>query len=416
MSDEGPQRRTPSSPGTERVSLAPDGTVRGVLERPRTTPSIRPAASSLRQAIAAQRRLGPPGAIVGASVERVSIEVKIGGRTEIVAIGLDGSRLLVAASDGAGEGSPFAQAALAWLDAADGTTVDDGGAKLSIPAAAASDRNAAAADLVVAIARAGARAGRTPAVDEALGRIAAEPRGALPLVRSRWLARLGAALTGADADLVARLLEHGVPPALGAPDEVVVDRSYVEVGREPLVGDGGTTIERRYLLDVARGDLVVEERALGEAGGSLGPCPRLCAVGYGELFAGAPRRVVISQYAVVPEVANEHWERVLGCGVALASATASALEAITSRGEAEPVAIVLGATFEEGFVVDAAGTRYGFARAEPGATAAAALEAHQAKVIRWMLCRFEIAAGAVGVVPVACGWQEDDTWRHARLR
>ena len=55
-----------------------------------------------------------------ASVERVTVEVRIGTRTEMVALGLDGTRLLVASSDGGGESSPFAQAALAWLDAREG--------------------------------------------------------------------------------------------------------------------------------------------------------------------------------------------------------------------------------------------------------------------------------------------------------
>lgn len=407
-----------------RISAPPDGTVRALLERARTTPSIRPVGAGsldLRAAISAQRRSAPAPpsglAAAGATVERVTVEVKIGARTEMVALGLDGGRLLVAASDGAGESSPFAHAALAWLDARADALDLDVPRTPSLPAAATADARTSSDDLLVALARGGVRVGASPAVLEALGRIGKEPRGAVPLVRSRWLARIRAALGTADGDLVARLVIGGAPAASSAPEETVLDRSFVELAREPVAGDAGTTIERRHLCDTARGEIVLEERVLGEPGASLGPCPRLCAVGYGELHAGIPRRIVVSQYAIVPEVPTEHWDRVLGCAVPLAAAQRSALEALAQRGDAEPVAIVLGAVAEDGGLSDDAGTRYAFAQgviAEPAAAALLALAGKEP--VRWVLCRFDVAQRAVGIIPLACAWRDGERWRHARLR
>ena len=62
----------------------------------------------------------------------------------------------------------------------------------------------------------------------------AEPRGAVPLARSRWLARTLYALEAGDGDLVARLLVAGAPPPCGVPSDTAVDRAYVELREAPL--------------------------------------------------------------------------------------------------------------------------------------------------------------------------------------
>lgn len=443
----------PPSAGSAADGVPGEGGARSLLERARLTPSIRPVAgaSGLRAAIAVHRAsravsssTSSSGAVTaagalsagtvaassspsssgvlaaaGASVERVTIEVRIGSRTEMVALGLDGGRLLVAASDGGGEGSPFVQAALAWLDPGLEGPVETDLARPSVVGAsgASEEAHTSTQDLLLAVARGGVSAGAGPAVTEALGRISAQPRGAVPLVRSRWLARVAAALLAGDADLVARLLVTGVPPAASRALEMAVDRTYVELAREPVAGDAGTTIERRYLFDVVRSEILLEERALGESGASLGPCPRVCAVGYGEIHDGTPRRIVVSQYAVAPEVPAGEWERVLGGAVPLAAATRSALEILAVRGDAEPAALVLGAQLEGSSVLDDAGVPYPFAPG-PAATAARAalVELARKGPLRWVLGRFELAAGEVGLVPLACAWRDGDRWWHARLR
>jgi hypothetical protein len=76
-----------------------------------------------------------------------------------------------------------------------------------------------------------------------------------------------------------------------------------------------SAIERRYLVDVANGELYSEERRRGEPDISVGPCPRVVHVAFGELdTATSPPRARLLQYTVTPEPGDAHWERLAELG------------------------------------------------------------------------------------------------------
>jgi hypothetical protein len=96
----------------------------------------------------------------------------------------------------------------------------------------------------------------------------------------------------------------------GEPLGALADSTLVEVGREWLAGTSRASIERRYLIDLHDGEVYSEERRRGEQNTSVGPCPRIVQVAYGELDdAVQPRRLRLLQYAVSPEPSQEQWKR-----------------------------------------------------------------------------------------------------------
>lgn len=289
----------------------------------------------------AARRLlqGLPSSAPG-EVERLTIDISVGGRTEMVTISVKDGELHFVSTDGKRDG-PHVQAALAFVAGVDDPvtgkhpriadpTADER------PAGPSEDLASAIDDLLTAITRTGvAEAGSSPSVDEALDRVSKSVSEPAPPGLVRFIGRLRAAIHYADSLLVARML-HGA--ALLASDlrggdagqraqqrmaawlgttaqsgpnlDLLSDRTLVELGREWLWGTERASIERRYLVDLETGEVFREDRLRSE-GASLGPSPRQLLVGLAEVQQGpSPRRIRVLQYAVHPEVSPQSWERI----------------------------------------------------------------------------------------------------------
>lgn len=371
-------------------------------------------------------RTGEPGqlALRAGMVSRATLEVTIDERTELVTLTSEGGRLRVSATDTATSAlSPAGRLALAWL-----ASLEREAPSTSLRPAApkASDKLAERlAELAVAITRSGVEAADPASVRDALPRVVAELPSPLPLPVARWLGRLVNALAESDARQVARLLVGTVgPSALGLPfyasEEPVSDRRFVELARESVDAHGGTTIERRVLLDDERGELVVEERACTDAGptldASVGPCPRVLDVGLGVMRAGIPAQLRAQQYTVSSVVSPALYERIEALALPVAAAQVAALAAIRAQpASAEPLSLVASPSVEDGELVDGEGNKIPLAKEDPGA-AEALLESAQRERLGWVLVRWATRENGLAAVPLAAAHRQGGSWRHVRLR
>ncbi len=188
-------------------------------------------------------------------------------------------------------------------------------------------------ELLLAVVRSGMSAASSASVRDAIDRLTAVAPVPLPLGLSRWLGRLHEALQRADVGETARVLEGAriftdelrtplptrdqlarrhawLAPAVSSARtaQPLEGATLLEVAREWLAGPERNAIERRYLLDLNAGDVVREERARHEMEISVGPCPRVLHVAFGEVEAfGAPRRVRLLQYTVSARPSAQQW-------------------------------------------------------------------------------------------------------------
>ncbi|AKF06961.1 hypothetical protein [Sandaracinus amylolyticus] len=429
-----------------------DSARRALGDDPITVPSITlPDAPRGGKARTTDRFSIPPEATRESSVERVSLDVRVEGRVEQVTLVLRDGELAWSCTDGSAgressgaPSSPWVRAALRWVLAEARPEPQVARPLRPVPSAAGDelvDRGRRLADalddVVLAVVRAGITGRDSPSVREALDRVA---RGMVPVPNpvSRWIGRLERAMGAGDARTVARLLDGATRAGddlrgartgpigraraaawLGAhgPSELerVVDRAMIELARESLDGIQRAAIERRYLLDLATGEVLCEERARSATPPSLGPCPRSLFVGLAEIEEGpAPRRVRILQYTVAIDVQPSELEKALAHAVRRASMLVDVYrEALAaSPALAEPVQLIGCTGVEDGFLVDAVGEPIPIARDEdPGAAAALDLLAKE-RPPAWIVGRLVDLEGAVRVVPCACG----DASSVARLR
>jgi hypothetical protein len=189
-------------------------------------------------------------------------------------------------------------------------------------------------DVCLAVARAGVASPDSPSIRQAIEQLVARVGSPPPLALSRWVARLQKALAGNDVGLVARILEGArqlsddlrnqerTPIALarrrawlghseGFGGDALTEATLLEVGRERVSGSSRAAIERRYLLELASGEVFKEERRKGDHDVSVGPCPRVVHVAFAELeSATVPRRVRLLQYTISARPEEQHWLRV----------------------------------------------------------------------------------------------------------
>lgn len=212
----------------------------------------------------------------------------------------------------------------------------------SRPAALSHDDAEAVAEaleeLCLATARAGTSAHDSPSIRAALDQLIASAPQPLPLCLLRFIGRFHDALAVGEAAGAARLLSGAQSWAEevrrgdrsqgslarrrawlgsleGEAPASLTDVTLVEVGREWLTGLTRSSLERRYLVDVSNGELYAEERRRGEQDISVGPCPRVVHVAFGELdTATEPPRARLLQYTVSPEPGEPHWERLAELG------------------------------------------------------------------------------------------------------
>ncbi len=246
----------------------------------------------------------------------------------------------------------------------------EGGKRSSVrpPAAPRDDARAlseALSELCLATARAGTRAADSPSLRAALDQLYAAAPEPLPIALARFVGRFTQALTSGEVGEMARLLrgaqrftddvasgESSLESKararvwLGAIDAdapaALTDVVLMEIGREWLSGRARGAIERRYLVDLASGELYCEERRRGDSDVSVGPCPRIVQVAFAELeTALAPGRARLLQYTVSPEPSAAQWQRLSELGEAEVSALSTRFADAERRcpGMAEPAAL-----------------------------------------------------------------------------
>jgi len=274
------------------------------------------------------------------TVCRLTIDIELGGRVEMVTLSLREGKLQCVSSDGCNDGM-HVMAALRFVAGMEQR--DDAGPPVPITATDAQlpergiahEIAEALEDLITAVGRVGTdKAQYAPSVDAALERIIDVAPQPTPSGLGRFIGRLQQEIRAGEIWRVARILDGssqlaqalrasvptreseerrrawlgpqpGSTPAL----EQLYDRTMIEVGREWLSGTERASVERRYLIDLESGGIYREDRPR-HATASLGPCPRQIRIGLAELEPGpAPKRIHVLQYEVQPDVPDESWER-----------------------------------------------------------------------------------------------------------
>lgn len=273
------------------------------------------------------------------AVRRLTLDIEVEGRAELVTVGLRDDELQCVSSDGRNDG-PHAMAALRFIAGIE-QREDSGppGAVASLNPRSAghslpSDLAEALDDLLTAVTRVGVdKAQHAPSVDAALQRVIGVAPQPTPLGLGRFIGRLQQGILSGDVQHVARLLDGasrlsdvlrsgiatsgfdalvqawlGSRPGATPKTALLYDRTMIELGREWLSGTERASVERRYLVDVRSGGIYREDRPRN-ASASLGPCPRQLRIGLAEVEAGPiPERIRVLQYEVQPDVPGESWE------------------------------------------------------------------------------------------------------------
>ncbi|MDB4976500.1 MAG: hypothetical protein JWN48_4841 [Myxococcaceae bacterium] len=224
-------------------------------------------------------------------------------------------------------------------------------------------------ELCLATARAGIATPDSPSIKQALAQLRAAAPTPVPLSLARWIGRFQESLAAGEVGELSRLLDGALQwleeltadsASFGAvanrrvwlgPDDAssagpavdsLAEVTLLEVAREWVSGLDRAAIERRYLVDLAGGEIFSEERRRGELEISVGPCPRIAQVAFAELeTATRPRRARLLQYTLSVQVPEAPWQRV----VALAHAEIESLreryaaDLSASPALAEPFAI-----------------------------------------------------------------------------
>jgi hypothetical protein len=388
-----------------------------------------------------------------ASIDRLTIDVRIEDRVEAVTLLLRDGELAWSCTDGSAgrenggpPGSAHVREALRFLagyapletaESAPGTRVRE-----VLPASAqdetsrrAIELGAALDALVTSVVRAGISGRESPSVRDCVEQLT-RSFSPVPTALARFVGRLERAMVSDDARLLARLLDGAARASedlqnrrshqemrtrlgewLGTTGEVerFVDREMVEIARETLDGVQRDAIERRYLIDLTSGEISREERARGGAAPSIGPCPRRLFVGLGEVERGpAPRRVRILQYTATLEIGRAERERIQAHALRRVSMWVDAYRAAITAAPAlaEPVQIIACGGVEDGRLVDAHGEPIPIATGEDQGVRAALDIAMRTAEPEWLVGRLIDTNGAIRMVPCSLGSKE----RIVRLR
>lgn len=241
-------------------------------------------------------------------------------------------------------------------------------------------------ELCLATVRSGLGNPEAPALKQAMEQLTRSAPQPVPPALGRFLGRFRAALASGEGGEVARLLDGasrlgdllrkgGTTTAdaerrrawLGAAEpagvSALAEATLLEVGREWVAGLDRAALERRYLVDLTSGDLLVEQRARSEAEASVGPCPRLVHVAYADVEPGQrPPRVRLLQYTVAIPQAEAAFPRLVQLAIADVATLRAQFTAahVECPGLAEPVALFAPSELEpgpEGSLRDAQGER-----------------------------------------------------------
>ncbi len=400
-----------------------------------------------------------------ATVQRVVIDVTIGGRTEMVTMSLRDGELSWSSSDGQRRG-PHVVEALRLLAA--GAAPLPKGVRTSPGEIAATETEppppAARVtseqqrpmkhvladnldDLVTAITRVGVREARESAtVKEAIERLAQTVGQPMPLGVARSLGRLRSAMSRMNVDRVARSLEEAcrladdlrstdpsersrrrvvsfLGPDAAHPQDIsrISHRTLVEVGREYLAGLERAYVDRRYLLCADSGEVFREERGRGAPAGSVGPSPRVLTVGLGEVAeCAAPRTIRLLQYAVSNQVTRDVSIRIDE------AAKTNFSDIIDSYRESldlfpalsEPFVVLAPQRIESEpgtHLLDRDGTAIPLSRADGLGRTQALLEILNSHRLDWISGRLVDAEGSPILIPCSIGYRDDGARRIRRL-
>jgi hypothetical protein len=390
-----------------------------------------------------------------AEIERLSVDVTLEGRNEIVSLLLRNGELSWSCTCGRGH-CEHAQAALAFFSDTPPKAREDRIADLGEPPLSAhvdrrivaqsdqaehADTGALAEvldDLLIAVVRSGVDGGLSASIEDGLARLRSSAPAPLPLGMSRWAGRLKHAIATRDTDELARVLDGGcrlvddlraaapsndarrrVLSWLGSlgkdagATERVSDLTLLEIARERLDGIDRACVERRYLVDVSDGQIYREERAPSAQTASLGPCPRLLTVWLAAIEQNAPpKRLRLLQYAVTPVIEPEVWEQLAQRAAhdfrLLVDGYREALDSF--GGLSEPFAIVAPASIADAGLADANGRLLPLLCPEnPSAPRHLEAMARGAEPV-WVAGRMIDRAGVLGLAPLSAAVR-----RHGRV-
>ncbi|MET0342507.1 MAG: hypothetical protein ABW252_15995 [Polyangiales bacterium] len=223
--------------------------------------------------------------------------------------------------------------------------------RASVPSGTLASLADALDEVALSVVRAGLAHTDSPSIQRAMAQLLEAQGEHVPLPLGRFVGRLTDALAAADASAVARLLDGALrfaerlrrddvspeavaqrrawlgPAGGGAPGSRA-DLSLLELAREWVTGCDRAAIERRYLLDLATGELACEERLRGAPDVSVGPCPRALTVAFAEVEEAArPARLRLLQYTLTLRIGDAQWAQ----AVALADRELAAVRARCRR-------------------------------------------------------------------------------------
>jgi hypothetical protein len=383
-------------------------------------------------------------------VRRLTAEIEIEGKTELVAVIHDERGLRAVSSDGGTQG-PYVEAALEIFGetfsrrASEPPAPHPEGASSEITTR--TELRAAIDELITATVRAGIdSAKQAPALRlafDSLTRIA--ERETAPGLE-RFIGRLRnavefgdveecAMLLGGATQLVADLSEETPSeralerisgwiqlPGSSVREKPIYEHDFVEMGREWVAGVSRAAIQRRYLVDVASGEIYREITRAGRRA-SVGPSPRFIHAGLSFAHPGTiPTRLRLLQYEISPEVPERAKNALAGHALVRVAELVEKFRAAhaTAPGQAEPFALFAPAEVicEEGAasLLDETGARLPLASSEGLELDTALVRELDGRLPRVVAGRVLLAEGVLLLRPFSLLVGEGAAARLVRLR
>lgn len=391
----------------------------------------------------------------GFSIRRMNIEIEIDGRRELVALIEDRDGVRAITTGGETE-DRFIEAALEVFEV--------GRARLaafrprrprdSEPSPLHHEElSETVGALVIAIARAGLGLGRvSPTVAHAFSQLESRIAGLGANGIERFIGRLRNAIEFDDLTECAMLL-HGAlrfaedldaggeaateriagwMPSQSSP-AVLIERTFIELGREWVAGLERASIARRYLIELSSGEVFREEfrtpkneastmePATGtrfEGRASLGGAFRELRAGLARVYGGsAPRRVCFDQYELHHHPRPTSLERL---GALAERSEKSLLERFKAEhhgapGQAEPFALFAPSRLSTRgafhALIDEEGDALPLSRAEGLELDSALASAAEGRAIEWVSGRLFHAEGTLVLRPFMARFDDGETFR-----
>ncbi len=298
-------------------------------------------------------------------------------------------------------------------------------------------------ELTLAIVRTGIASRSGVSVKDTIERLVRLGPRPAPLGFCRFIGRLETALDARDLDECAKLLGAAGQWAddlrspkrdeladarrctwLGAETQQlqrVSNRTLIEVAREVVNGIERGQIERRYLIDRDTGETLREERVRGSDGASIGPCPRMIEVSFGELDPhGTPRRARLLQYTVGIELDRPTWSTIESWAERDFGKVIERYRSDVAQfaGLHEPFAIVAPAAISRDAapaLVDEHGRMIGLSAPDDGGVLRRIEELTEQAPAAFVAGRLLDSRGSLVLRPLALGILDGEQLRHERL-